>query len=172
METNPSKCPGLNALIINIFQVLLATPQTSATRQCSTLGVIENAILFGGTRHLLFLRFRTTSTASKLTLKSSLRKGAFFFQQMADEFDLSSNFIPSLYKSASLLPIARHRQSLLYLIETYPVTIVVGQTGSGKSTQIPQFLEQIGWCQDGKVIAVTQVCKSSVSWAFPCQSDI
>jgi ATP-dependent RNA helicase DDX35 len=75
---------------------------------------------------------------------------------MAD-FDISANFIPSLHKPSSLLPIARHRQSLLYLIETYPVTIVVGHTGSGKTTQIPQYLEQAGWCADGKVIAVTQV---------------
>jgi ATP-dependent RNA helicase DDX35 len=75
---------------------------------------------------------------------------------MAD-FDLSASFIPSLHKPASLLPIARHRQNLLYLIETYPVTIVVGQTGSGKTTQIPQYLEQAGWCSGGKVIAVTQV---------------
>ena len=49
--------------------------------------------------------------------------------QMAD-FDLSTSFIPSLHKPSSLLPIARHRQSLLYLVETFPVTIVVGQTGS------------------------------------------
>jgi ATP-dependent RNA helicase DDX35 len=76
---------------------------------------------------------------------------------MAD-FDLAATFIPSLHKPASLLPIARHRQNLLYLIETYPVTIVVGQTGSGKTTQLPQYLEQAGWCSDGKVIAVTQVC--------------
>ncbi|KAL9636334.1 MAG: hypothetical protein Q9164_002880 [Protoblastenia rupestris] len=74
---------------------------------------------------------------------------------MAD-FDLSSSFIPSLHKPASLLPIARHRQNLLYLIETFPITIVVGQTGSGKTTQIPQYLEQSGWCAEGKVVAVTQ----------------
>jgi ATP-dependent RNA helicase DDX35 len=80
---------------------------------------------------------------------------------MAD-FDIAATFIPSLHKPASLLPIARHRQNLLYLIETYPVTIVVGQTGSGKTTQIPQYLEQAGWCSDGKVIAVTQVCKSAL----------
>ena len=48
--------------------------------------------------------------------------------KMAD-FDLSTSFIPSLHKPSSLLPIARHRQSLLYLVETFPVTIVVGQTG-------------------------------------------
>jgi ATP-dependent RNA helicase DDX35 len=75
---------------------------------------------------------------------------------MADT-DLLATSIPSLHKPASLLPISRHRRSLLYLIETYPITIVVGQTGSGKTTQIPQYLEQAGWCADGKVIAVTQV---------------
>lgn len=76
---------------------------------------------------------------------------------MAEDVDFSSTFIPSLYKPASLLPIARHRDSLLYLIETFPVTIVVGQTGSGKTTQLPQYLDQAGWTADGKIVAVTQV---------------
>jgi ATP-dependent RNA helicase DDX35 len=76
---------------------------------------------------------------------------------MADS-DIAATFIPALHKPASLLPIARHRQSLLYTFETYPITIIIGQTGSGKTTQIPQYLEQAGWCADGKVIAVTQVC--------------
>ncbi|KAH3151586.1 hypothetical protein KXV34_002656 [Aspergillus fumigatus] len=75
---------------------------------------------------------------------------------MASELEISSTFIPALYKPAALLPIARHRLSLLYLVETYPVTIVVGQTGSGKTTQLPQYLDQAGWCADGKAIAVTQ----------------
>ena len=71
------------------------------------------------------------------------------------------SFIPSLHKPSALLPIARHRTSLLYLVEKFQVVIVVGQTGSGKTTQIPQFLEQAGWCQDGTVVAVTQVGRSS-----------
>ncbi|KAK9782932.1 putative P-loop containing nucleoside triphosphate hydrolase protein [Seiridium cardinale] len=74
---------------------------------------------------------------------------------MAD-FELGLNFIPALHKPSALLPIAKHRDSLLYLIETNRVTIVVGQTGSGKTTQIPQFLAQAGWCEDGKVVGVTQ----------------
>ncbi|KAH6645779.1 P-loop containing nucleoside triphosphate hydrolase protein [Truncatella angustata] len=72
------------------------------------------------------------------------------------ELDLGSSFIPALHKPSALLPIAKHRDSLLYLIETKQVTIVVGQTGSGKTTQLPQFLAQAGWCDDGKVIGVTQ----------------
>ncbi|CZS99465.1 related to ATP-dependent RNA helicase [Rhynchosporium agropyri] len=79
------------------------------------------------------------------------------------EFDLAANFIPSLHKPASLLPIARHRESLLYLIETYPVTIVVGQTGSGKTTQIPQYLERAGWCSEGKIIAPRRVAATTVA---------
>jgi ATP-dependent RNA helicase DDX35 len=78
---------------------------------------------------------------------------------MADS-ELGLSFIPSLHKPSTLLPIAKHRDNLLYLIETKQVTIVVGQTGSGKTTQIPQFLEEAGWCEDGKVIGITQVCSS------------
>ncbi|KAF9628920.1 ATP dependent RNA helicase [Lasiodiplodia theobromae] len=70
--------------------------------------------------------------------------------------DQDADFVPSLYKPAALLPIARHREALLYLVETFPVTIVVGHTGSGKTTQIPQFLDQAGWCAEGKLMAVTQ----------------
>lgn len=79
---------------------------------------------------------------------------------MATEFDLSTSFIPALHKPSALLPIARYRESLLFSIETFPVTVLVGETGSGKTTQLPQFLERAGWCTDGKVIGVTQVGKS------------
>lgn len=75
---------------------------------------------------------------------------------MAD-FDTNATFVPALYKPPALLPIAKHRESLIYVIEEHPVTIVIGQTGSGKTTQIPQYLESSGWCSNGKVIGVTQV---------------
>ena len=88
---------------------------------------------------------------------------------MAADFDLAASFIPSLHKPSSLLPIARHRSSLLYLIETSPITIVIGSTGSGKTTQLPQFLEQAGWCGEGKVIGVTQV--GELPFHQPSQED-
>ena len=68
----------------------------------------------------------------------------------------SDSVIAPLYQPPSLLPIARHKQSILYTVETTHVTIIIGQTGSGKTTQIPQFLEKAGWCNGGKAIAITQ----------------
>lgn len=50
---------------------------------------------------------------------------------MTDEEDAETTLIPSLYKPPALLPIAQLKDQLLYTIETYPVTIVVGETGSG-----------------------------------------
>ncbi|KAH7398256.1 ATP dependent RNA helicase-like protein [Pyrenochaeta sp. MPI-SDFR-AT-0127] len=75
---------------------------------------------------------------------------------MADEDGIESTIIPDLYKPPALLPIAQIREQLLYTIEAHPVTIIVGETGSGKTTQIPKFLLQAGWCNNGLQIAVTQ----------------
>ncbi len=47
--------------------------------------------------------------------------------------DAAGAFIPSPFKPPALLPIARHRQSILYVVEKHPLTIIVGQTGSGKT---------------------------------------
>lgn len=49
------------------------------------------------------------------------------------------------------LPIYQHRTEILYLLETHATTVVVGETGSGKTTQIPQYLHEAGeagyWCR-------------------------
>lgn len=60
---------------------------------------------------------------------------------MADEEEeFSSPLIPDLYKPPALLPIAQLKDHLLYTIETHPVTIVVGETGSGKISK-PEMYE-------------------------------
>jgi ATP-dependent RNA helicase DDX35 len=51
---------------------------------------------------------------------------------MAEEETVETTLISALYKPPALLPIAQLKDQLLYTIETYPVTIVVGETGSGK----------------------------------------
>ncbi|GAB1517226.1 hypothetical protein RhiTH_000270 [Rhizoctonia solani] len=54
------------------------------------------------------------------------------------------------------LPIFKHREKILYAVEKYGVVIIVGQTGCGKTTQLPQYLYEAGWAANGNVIACTQ----------------
>ena len=44
-----------------------------------------------------------------------------------------------------ILPISLHRTQLLAAIETHGVLILVGETGCGKSTMLPQYLYENGW---------------------------
>lgn len=38
------------------------------------------------------------------------------------------------------LDVTSHKQDIVQLVATHPVTIITGETGCGKSTQIPQYL--------------------------------
>ncbi|KAI8079931.1 P-loop containing nucleoside triphosphate hydrolase protein [Halteromyces radiatus] len=62
----------------------------------------------------------------------------------------------TLKQQRERLPVFKLRRELLYSIETYQTTIVIGQTGCGKTTQIPQYLEEAGWTRNRKQIACTQ----------------
>ncbi|KRX96554.1 Ubiquitin-like modifier-activating enzyme ATG7, partial [Trichinella pseudospiralis] len=49
------------------------------------------------------------------------------------------------------LPIYKNRDVILYLIEKYQTLIIFGETGCGKSTQIPQYLLEAGWADKQKI---------------------
>jgi len=69
----------------------------------------------------------------------------------------------SIQAQRDQLPIAKHRENLMYCVENHQVVIVVGQTGCGKTTQIPQYLHESGWSSGGRVIACTQPRRVAVT---------
>ncbi len=57
---------------------------------------------------------------------------------------------------AESLPISSLKGPILAAVKQHGVTILVGATGSGKSTQTVQFLLEAGWSAGGRLIGCTQ----------------
>ncbi|QSL64806.1 hypothetical protein MERGE_002108 [Pneumocystis wakefieldiae] len=54
------------------------------------------------------------------------------------------------------LPIYAFKEELLSAVSNYQVLIIVGETGSGKTTQIPQYLHEAGYTKNNQKIGCTQ----------------
>ncbi|XP_052855573.1 probable ATP-dependent RNA helicase DHX34 [Drosophila gunungcola] len=71
--------------------------------------------------------------------------------------------IRKLRQTQRNLPIARFRQDLREALDTSRVVIVAGDTGCGKSTQVPQFLYEFGYrsiaCTQPRRLACVSLCK-------------
>lgn len=61
-----------------------------------------------------------------------------------------------LLQQRQLLPLFRHKKQILYALEKFSTLILVSETGSGKSTQIPQFLHESGWTDNSRCVVCTQ----------------
>jgi ATP-dependent RNA helicase DDX35 len=49
--------------------------------------------------------------------------------------------------SGAVLPVSARRREILWLVEQHGVVVLVGETGTGKTTQVPQFLIEAGACR-------------------------
>ncbi|KAI4601469.1 putative ATP-dependent RNA helicase dhr2 [Pestalotiopsis sp. 9143b] len=56
-----------------------------------------------------------------------------------------------LLKARKQLPIWSHKDQITSSVRDNDVLLIVGETGSGKSTQVPQFLCHESWCQRKRV---------------------
>uniref|UniRef100_A0A1A8MXX5 RNA helicase n=3 Tax=Nothobranchius pienaari TaxID=704102 RepID=A0A1A8MXX5_9TELE len=59
------------------------------------------------------------------------------------------------YSDSKHLPIYRYKAKLIQAVEESTFLVVTGETGSGKTTQLPQYLYEAGFSRNGK-IGVTQ----------------
>ncbi|KAG5543088.1 hypothetical protein RHGRI_015988 [Rhododendron griersonianum] len=56
-----------------------------------------------------------------------------------------------LQEGRKTLPVYAYRDELLQAVEDHQVLVIVGETGSGKTTQIPQYLHEAGYTKRGKI---------------------
>ncbi|XP_038688523.1 pre-mRNA-splicing factor ATP-dependent RNA helicase DEAH1 [Tripterygium wilfordii] len=59
--------------------------------------------------------------------------------------------LEKLQEERKTLPIYHYRDELLQAVNDHQVLVIVGETGSGKTTQIPQYLHEAGYTKRGKV---------------------
>ncbi|KAK4201767.1 P-loop containing nucleoside triphosphate hydrolase protein [Triangularia verruculosa] len=58
---------------------------------------------------------------------------------------------PKFFEARQALPLWSRQDDIRQRLRQNDVLVLVGETGSGKSTQVPQFLIQEDWCQRKKV---------------------
>ena len=54
------------------------------------------------------------------------------------------------------LPVYEHRDKVIQTVRENQIVVLVGETGSGKTTQIPQFMVEAGICKGNQLVACTQ----------------
>ncbi|XP_072271861.1 probable ATP-dependent RNA helicase DHX37 [Pyxicephalus adspersus] len=63
---------------------------------------------------------------------------------------------PEIQEARLKLPILAEEQVIMEAIKENPVVVLCGETGSGKTTQVPQFLYEAGFGSDNDIIGVTE----------------
>ena len=77
-------------------------------------------------------------------------------QLLAQQIKAAEAKIATIEDTRKSLPIYHYRDEMLAAIEQYQVLIIVGETGSGKTTQIPQYLHEAGYTKDDFIVGCTQ----------------
>lgn len=97
-------------------------------------------------------------------------------KQLRDRLDKIQSRVLSIQEARKTLPVYTYRDDLLKAIKENQVLIVVGETGSGKTTQLPQYLIEDGYSKGGKLqVAVTQprrVAATSVAARVADEMDV
>lgn len=78
-----------------------------------------------------------------------------FFTKMASKYN-------ELQDQRAQLPTFEYKKDLIEAIREYSILVIIGETGSGKTTQIPQYileelpeLKKVGVTQPRRIAAIT-----------------
>ncbi|KAG6041208.1 hypothetical protein E4U41_005593 [Claviceps citrina] len=89
---------------------------------------------------------------SRLAGEGKTKEQAFLDAQI----DAAEKKALSIQETRKSLPIYQYRDSFLEALEQYQILVIVGETGSGKTTQLPQYLHEAGYTKNGMKVGCTQ----------------
>nr|XP_046243910.1 probable ATP-dependent RNA helicase DHX37 [Scatophagus argus] len=64
--------------------------------------------------------------------------------------------LPEIQEARLKLPVLAEEQIIMEAVRENPFVIICGETGSGKTTQVPQFLYEAGYASGSGVIGITE----------------
>ncbi|TMS35045.1 hypothetical protein L596_002524 [Steinernema carpocapsae] len=77
-------------------------------------------------------------------------------EEMQPEISPAQKKKMSIQETRKSLPVYGFRERFLDAVKQFQVLIIEGETGSGKTTQLPQYLYEAGYCEDNKMVGCTQ----------------
>lgn len=75
---------------------------------------------------------------------------------LAAQIDAAEKKALSIQETRKSLPIYQYRDDFLAAMEQHQILVIVGETGSGKTTQLPQYLHEAGYTKNGMKVGCTQ----------------
>ncbi|EED21791.1 mRNA splicing factor RNA helicase (Cdc28), putative [Talaromyces stipitatus ATCC 10500] len=77
-------------------------------------------------------------------------------RMLQQQLDAAEKKAASIEETRKSLPIYQFRDEIIQAVHDHQVLIIVGETGSGKTTQIPQYLHEAGYTKNGMKVGCTQ----------------
>ncbi|KAK3021017.1 hypothetical protein RJ639_045148, partial [Escallonia herrerae] len=86
-------------------------------------------------------------------IQDGMMDGVNFEDDSSAEFEksMAESAFEKLQDDRKTLPVYPYRDALLQAVHDHQVLVIVGETGSGKTTQIPQYLHEGGYTKRGKI---------------------
>ncbi|XP_034728869.1 probable ATP-dependent RNA helicase DHX37 [Etheostoma cragini] len=64
--------------------------------------------------------------------------------------------LPEIQEARLKLPVLAEEQVIMEAVRENPCVVICGETGSGKTTQVPQFLYEAGYASGSEIIGITE----------------
>jgi pre-mRNA-splicing factor ATP-dependent RNA helicase DHX16 len=75
---------------------------------------------------------------------------------LAEQLKAAEKKALSMEETRKSLPIYEYRDQFLAALADHQILVIVGETGSGKTTQLPQYLHEAGYTKGGLKVGCTQ----------------